>query len=800
MMDTRKNSAGNPSSTQDVSQDKEAPWFLKGLSPVYVEDYDLSEQDMSSQSEKEVTDIEEPWTLRNEPRESYQVGDFWKIIKLVKYFKAGNESTAAFTLAMLADYDYSRKTCWMALVQSGCVQMLINLLDVDDLRCQLGSLTILEKMSVAPEMQVILTDMGLVQDLIRLQLNSARDVKAFAVSILSNMANMKKVRTIVRKNSGIAMLMDHIDRCLLSYAKPLSAMIGEEVDVFRLAKKAVITLEAMSRSPAIRREMYNGAIFKLFPALLDAVDPEISLCAFKMLMYSASLPEFKESIEAHGLMSTIMKNLTSGDPVREELAVRTIYKLTENELSRTQVRTFKALQVLVGFMNDDTKPFKVLKYASGTVLRCTKDKETVAILNKMNIIGNLLRLITHEKPIHILTYLGGMYFQISINSAAILVCLSSILSNRGVIRRFNGLPLLMDIVTNGHCYEVVASAVKIIGNCAYDPACMEDLQDMDTLRLVWSLLNSKSPSVIANAAWALVPIIKRYKLPSFREVDDPGRIDPRDKAVGTAAFLPKEIAREHVSALGRAEAEDGVKVPKHVPREREAGDDRNRYMQFAILLNSGEIIRNYAGAIDMLMALLDHPDLRVKSGACSAVAYLSYDDINMEIITELGILKKLDEIIKIDSDLVRENVCVAIATVGRSPTNNFELGRMGFIEPVIGFLDSDNQDVVTAAAFALWKLSADPINTITIYKSGIVPILMDCMTSESLPLQQAAAGCLNNMRGIAHEADQLRHMGEILIMPRMKKSFRSKSVIEAVLEAEKQAELNFQASQNKTED
>lgn len=69
--------------------------------------------------------------------------------------------------------------------------------------------------------------------------------------------------------------------------------------------------------------------------------------------------------------------------------------------------------------------------------------------------------------------------------------------------------------TNQPLLENVAS---VLGECASEDESMEIIEEMDGVRLVWSLLKNTSPRVQANAAWALCPMIQNAKVGATRVI------------------------------------------------------------------------------------------------------------------------------------------------------------------------------------------------------------------------------------------------------------------------------------------
>lgn len=82
--------------------------------------------------------------------------------------------------------------------------------------------------------------------------------------------------------------------------------------------------------------------------------------------------------------------------------------------------------------------------------------------------------------------------------------------------------------------------------------------------------------------------------------------------------------------------------------------------------------------------------------------------------------------------------------------NNF---RLGAITPLVQYMADEDPDVHRTTALALFHLSKNPFNCITMHESGVVPFLLKAVSSTDWKLQEAAAGCLANIRKLALEAE-----------------------------------------------
>lgn len=79
--------------------------------------------------------------------------------------------------------------------------------------------------------------------------------------------------------------------------------------------------------------------------------------------------------------------------------------------------------------------------------------------------------------------------------------------------------------------------------------------------------------------------------------------------------------------------------------------------------------------------------------------------------------------------------------------------RLGAITPLVQYMADDDPKVHRTTALALFHLSKNPFNCITMHESSVVAFLLKAVSSTDWELQESAAGCLANIRKLALEAE-----------------------------------------------
>lgn len=152
---------------------------------------------------------------------------------------------------------------------------------------------------------------------------------------------------------------------------------------------------------------------------------------------------------------------------------------------------------------------------------------------------------------------------------ALAACLK-IPSNRTTFRTIGGLTHLVNHLGSTH-EALLENVTKALGECAKDIESMHILEQLDAVRLIWSLLKNPCPRVQAYAAWALCPCIENAR-------------------------------------------------------------------------NSGELVRSFVGAMELVVGLLKSTDNLVLSATCAAIATIAKDKNNLAVLSDHKVIPMLADL------------------------------------------------------------------------------------------------------------------------------------------------------------
>ena len=94
-----------------------------------------------------------------------------------------------------------------AIYEMGGLEVLVNLLETKDIKCQRGSLAVLLQIASSPDMRRYLIDLGIVASLIEMLKHPARDIQVLAAETMASIALMRKARKQIRVRGGVSLIV-----------------------------------------------------------------------------------------------------------------------------------------------------------------------------------------------------------------------------------------------------------------------------------------------------------------------------------------------------------------------------------------------------------------------------------------------------------------------------------------------------------------------------------------------------------------------------------------------------------------
>ncbi|KAM6216192.1 outer dynein arm-docking complex subunit 2 [Rhynchocyon petersi] len=624
-------------------------------------------EEIVSESSSESEEEEEQPDHRQEANADLP-SEYWQIQKLVKYLKGGNQTATVIALCSMRDFNLAQETCQLAIRDVGGLEVLINLLDTDELKCKIGSLKILKEISHNPQIRRNIVDLGGLPVMVSILDSPNKNLKCLAAETIANVAKFRRARQAVRQHGGITKLVALLD-CGQSSSEPSQPSLYEARDV-EVARCGAQALWSCSKSYANKEAIRKAGGIPLLARLLKTSHEDMLIPVVGTLQECASEENYRAAIKAERIIENLVKNLNSENEQLQQHCAMAIYQCAEDKDTRDLVRLHGGLKPLASLLSK-TDNKQRLAAVTGAIWKCSISKENVTKFREYKAIETLVGLLTNQ-PEEVLVNVVG----------ALGECCQEH-ENRVLVRKCGGIQPLVNLLV-GINQALLVNVTKAVGACAVDPESMMIIDSLDGVRLLWSLLKNPHPDVKASAAWALCPCIENAK-------------------------------------------------------------------------DAGEMVRSFVGGLELVVNLLKSDNKEVLASVCAAITNIAKDQENLAVITDHGVVPLLSKLANTNNDKLRHHLAEAVSRCCMWGRNRVTFGENKAVAPLVRYLRSEDTNVHRATAQALYQLSEDADNCITMHENGAVKLLLDMVGSPDQELQEAAAGCISNIRRLALATEKARY-------------------------------------------
>ncbi|XP_014800378.1 PREDICTED: armadillo repeat-containing protein 4 [Calidris pugnax] len=621
-------------------------------------------EDISESSSETEEDEEQP--VRRQEGNTDLPSEYWGIQKLAKYLKGGNPTATVIALCAMRDFNLAQETCQLAIRDVGCLEVLINLLDTEEIKCQIGSLKILKEISQNTLIRHAIADLGGLEIMVKILDSPVKDLRCLAAETIANVARFKEARRTVRQHGGIKRLVG----LLGCNSVGSSSLMSYQATDTEMARCGALALWSCSKSTKNKEAIRKAGGIPLLAKWLKCSHANILIPVAGTLQECASEPSYRLAIRTEGMIESLVKNLSSEHEELQMHCANAIFKCAEDKETRDLVRQHGGLAPL-SVLLDNSENKQLLAAVTGAVWKCAISRENVSKFRECKAVEALVELLT-DQPEEVLVNTVGALGE---------CCQEPI--NRTTIRKCGGIPTLVKLLI-GTDQALLVNVTKAVGACATERENMMIIDRLDGVRLLWSLLKNPNPDVQASAAWAICPCIENTT-------------------------------------------------------------------------DAGEMVRSFVGGLELIVNLLKSKNKEVLASVCAAITNIAKDEENLAVITDHGVVPLLSKLTNTINDKLRRHLAEAISICCMWGSNRVTFGETNAVAPLVGYLKSNDPSVHRATAQALYQLSEDPNNCITMHENGVVKLLLPMVGSTDETLQEAAAGCIANIRRLALATEKAKY-------------------------------------------
>ncbi|XP_069770612.1 outer dynein arm-docking complex subunit 2 isoform X1 [Narcine bancroftii] len=626
---------------------KESKSSFKRIASLDAEDLDES----STESEEEQQDID-----RQQESNTDLPSEYWQIQKVVKYLKGGNQTATVIALCSMRDFNLSSETCQLAIQDVGGLEVLINLLDTEDIKCKVGSLKILKEISKNPQIRRCLAELRGLQTIVKILDSSNKDLKCLAAETIANIAKFRKARQTVRLHGGIQRLVGLLE------SNPIlsSNLTAEQKKDIEVARCGALALWSCSKSKKNKEAIRRAGGIPLLACLLKSPHDHVLIPVVGTLQECASEPSYSLTIRTENMIKDLVRNLSSESEELQMHCARAIFKCGEDEETRNLVRAHNGLAPLVKLFNkSDNK--ELLAAATGAVWKCAISMENVDRFKNLRIVETLIKLLV------------GQPEEVLINVVGALGLCARDRSIRAAIRRSEGIEPLVNLLT-GTNNALLVNVTKAVGECAVDPENMAIIESLDGVRLLWSLLKKPNPDIQASAAWAICPCIENAKEAGEMVRSFVGGLELivnllKSDNIEVLASVCAALAKIAMDEENLAVITDHAVVPMLSSLTYIRDDVLRQHLADAIACcckwGNNRVAFGQTGAVAPLVHYLKSKNPLVHRATAQALHQLSFDPKNCITMHENGVVMLLLNLMESTDETLQEAAASCIGNIRR---------------------------------------------------------------------------------------------------------------------------------------
>ncbi|XP_047139285.1 outer dynein arm-docking complex subunit 2 isoform X3 [Hydra vulgaris] len=345
------------------------------------------------------------------------------------------------------------------------------------------------------------------------------------------------------------------------------------------------------------------------------------------------------------------------------------------------------------------------QHCASAIYKCAEDKDTRDLVRVYGGLEPLIALLAHAETKELLVAVTGAIWKCAISS-----------DNVVVFQQLKAIEQLITLLNNQH-EEVLINVVGALGECAKIQANCSIIRKSGGIAPMVSLLTGTNQQLLVNVT----------------------------KAIGQCAS-----EQENMAIIDRL---DGVRLLWSLLKSPNPEVQSSAAWAICPCIenakDAGEMVRSFVGGLELIVSLLKSENSEVLSSVCAAIGKIAKDEENLAVRTDHGVVPMLAHLTNTTDDRLRHYLSEAISRCCTWGNNRVSFGQAGAVAPLVRYLKSTNSDVHLSTTKALFQLSRDPNNCIVMHSNGVVKSLLKMVGSSDEQIQEAAAGCLNNIRKLA---------------------------------------------------
>ncbi|XP_056868919.1 outer dynein arm-docking complex subunit 2 isoform X3 [Takifugu flavidus] len=461
-----------------------------------------------------------------------------------------------------------------------------------------------------------------------------------------------------------------------------------------------------------------------------------------------------------------------------------LLNLLDTKEERCHVKLLDCEPNSVNLSADQEKSVEVARCAALALWSCSKSTKIKVAISKAGGIPLLARLLKSSNENMLIPVVGNLQEFASVKGCRIAIQTEGIMEDlvknlsrnndelqmycanaifkcaedektQELVLKHSGLQPLVSLLSKSDNKELLAAATGAIWKCSISRKNVDKFQEYDTLSTLVGLLSEQPEEVLVNVVGALgefarIPANKvtirkcggiKYLINLLTETNKELLFNVT-KAVGACATDKESMAI--------IDQHDGVRLVWSLLKNPCPNVQSSAAWALCPCIehakDAGEKVRSVVGGLELIGNLLKSTNKEVHTSICAAIARISKDMENLALLTDYGVVPLLAKLTNTTDNRLRHHLAEAIEHCCLYGSNRASFGDAGAVAHLVGYLKSKDQAVHRSTVNALFQLSTDVNNCIIMQSEGAVKPLIKAIGSEDEMLQEAAAGCVRNIR------------------------------------------------------
>ncbi|KAK7939015.1 hypothetical protein WMY93_002341 [Mugilogobius chulae] len=517
-------------------------------------------------------------------------------------------------------------------------------------------------------------------------------------------------------------------------------------------------LRVISHSAQIQRSMVKMKGVQSLVPLLDISLPELQALAAETLANVAKFRKARRTVRHCGGIDKLVRLLdcaptSSSLSPREELDVEAarcgalaLWSCSRSSRNKEAIRRAGGIPLLGRLLR--SPHVNMLIPVTGTLQECASEESYRNAVRSEGMIKDLVRNLSSENQ------------ELQMHSASAIFKCAEDEKTRDLINQYRGPQRLALLLSKPENKQLLAAATGAIWKCSISPKNVTKFQEYRVLEKLVSLMSEQPEEVLVNVVAALGEFAKIQE--NRAVIGQSGGIEKlvrlltgRNQALLVNVTRTLGICATDMKNMAIIDQLDGLRLVWSLLKNPSPEVQSSAAWALCPIIQNGkdvgESMRRLIGGFQLLIKLLKSTNNEVLASVCAVIAKITEDkEENVALLTDYGVVPLLANLTSTTDECLRRHLAEAIAYCCMWSQNRTAFGKAGAVAPLVRYVKSDNSQVHETTVVALYQLSKDVDNCISLHSNGVIQPLLELMGHDNEDVAFMAAGCVRNIRMLAN--------------------------------------------------